>query len=48
MIPGSELPILDKLRQIGNLSTHQIKAFPIEKLNYALDIINHIMKSIIF
>lgn len=46
LIASSEQPILDKLRLIGNLSTHQIKAFPLDKLNYALDIINHVLKSI--
>jgi Domain of unknown function (DUF4145) len=40
------VPILDKLRIIGNFSTHEIKGFSIEKLEYALDIINHTLKSI--
>jgi len=46
LISTSELPILDKLRLIGNQSAHEIKAFPIDKLSYALDIINHVIKSI--
>jgi hypothetical protein len=46
MISTSELPILDKLRLIGNQSAHDIKAYSIEKLSYALDIINHILISI--
>jgi hypothetical protein len=46
LISSAELPILDKLRLIGNMSTHQVKAIPLDKLNYALDIINHVLKSI--
>lgn len=46
MISTTELPIIDKLRQIGNQSTHQIKEFSTEKLSYALDIINHVLVSI--
>lgn len=46
LISGAELPILDKLRLIGNDSAHQIKAFSIDKLTYALEIINHVLKSI--
>jgi hypothetical protein len=46
LISSSELPILDKLRIIGNQSTHEIKPFSLDKLNYALDIVNHILKSI--
>ncbi|MFL9483436.1 DUF4145 domain-containing protein [Chitinophagaceae bacterium LWZ2-11] len=45
-ISAAELPFLDKLRLIGNQSTHGIKIFPIEKLSYALDIINHTLISI--
>lgn len=40
------VPILDKLRVIGNFSAHEIKGFSIEKLEVALDIINHVLKSI--
>jgi hypothetical protein len=46
LISSAELPILDKLRLIGNMSTHQIKSFSLDKLNYALDIVNHVLKSI--
>lgn len=46
MISKTELPILDKLRLIGNQSAHEIKSFPAEKLAYALDIINHVLISI--
>jgi hypothetical protein len=46
LISTSELPILDKLRLIGNQSTHEAKAFSVAKLSYALDIINHILVSI--
>lgn len=46
LISQSEVPILDKLRLIGNFSAHEIKRFSIDKLEYALDIINHVLKSI--
>jgi ribosomal protein S27E len=46
LISSNEVPILDKLRQIGNFSAHSIKGFSLDKLEYALDIINHILKSI--
>jgi len=46
LISTSEKPILDKLRDIGNASAHQIKAFPIDKLEYALGIVNHVLMSI--
>jgi hypothetical protein len=45
-ISASERPILDKLRLIGNISAHEIKAISISKLNYALGIVNHVLKSI--
>lgn len=45
-ISTSELPILDKLRDIGNISAHEIKSFTMDKLSYALEIVNHILKSI--
>ncbi len=46
LISTAELPILDKLRLIGNMSTHEIKAISLDKLNYALDIVNNVLKSI--
>lgn len=46
LISKSEEPILDKLRQIGNVSAHEIKSLPLNKLEYALGIINHILRSI--
>ncbi len=45
-ISTTELPILDKLREIGNFSAHEIKKFSMDKLSYALDIINHVLISI--
>ena len=45
-ISKSELPILDKLRLIGNDSAHKIKAWPMRKLELALGIINHVLISI--
>ncbi|MCW3074621.1 MAG: hypothetical protein JWP69_1690 [Flaviaesturariibacter sp.] len=46
LISKNEMPILDKLREIGNFSAHQIIGFSIDKLTYALEIINHVLKSI--
>jgi len=46
LISANEIPILDKLRKIGNISVHEIKGFSIDKLQYALDIINHVLRSI--
>lgn len=46
LISKSEEPILDKLRLIGNSSAHEIRSLPIDKLEYALQIINHVLKSI--
>ena len=45
-ISATELPILDKLRDIGNISAHEIKSFSMDKLSYALEIVNHILRSI--
>lgn len=45
-ISRSELPILDKLRLIGNDSAHKIKIWPMRKLELALGIINHVLTSI--
>lgn len=46
LISTTELPILDKLRLIGNASAHEIKSLPIDKLELALSIINHVLVSI--
>jgi hypothetical protein len=46
LISKVEEPILDKLRQIGNDSAHEIQSLPINKLEYAFGIINHILRSI--
>ncbi len=46
LISANEIPILDKLRLIGNFSAHEIKSFSNEMLDYALEIINHILKTI--
>ena len=45
-ISKSELPILDKLRLIGNDSAHKIRSWPMRKLELALGIINHVLTSI--
>jgi hypothetical protein len=46
LISKNEVPILDKLREIGNTAAHRIKAFPSDKLSYALNIINHALTNI--
>lgn len=45
-VSAAELPILDKLRLIGNISAHEIKSLPMDKLELALSIINHVLTSI--
>ncbi|HZY80610.1 MAG TPA: DUF4145 domain-containing protein [Cyclobacteriaceae bacterium] len=45
-ISKSELPILDKLRIIGNDSVHKMKGLSMYKLELALGIINHVLISI--
>src|SRR5258707_3775139 len=47
-ISARELPILDKLRLIGNASAHEIKSLPMQKLEIALGIINHVLVIIYF
>lgn len=46
LISQQELPILDKLREIGNAAAHEIKAMQEDTLKHALLIINHIIRSI--
>lgn len=46
LISPNERELLDKLRVIGNMSAHEIKAFPMDKLGYALDIVNHVLQSV--
>ena len=46
LISRNDLPILDKLRELGNASAHQTKRFSSEKLGYALDVVNHALTSI--
>lgn len=45
-ISSAELPILDKLRVIGNVSAHKIKSVKMDALNHAIQIVNHVIKSI--
>jgi hypothetical protein len=45
-IAKNDIPILDKLREIGNTTAHEIKGFSNYKLKYALEIVNHVLKSI--
>lgn len=46
LISKSEEPILDKLRLIGNSSAHKMKKLSMNKLEYALGIVNHVLRSI--
>ncbi|HEX5171511.1 MAG TPA: DUF4145 domain-containing protein [Cyclobacteriaceae bacterium] len=46
LISKSELPILDKLRIIGNDSAHKVKGLSMYKLELALGIVNHVLTSI--
>jgi hypothetical protein len=46
LISKNSIPILDKLRAIGNMAAHEIKGFPPDKLTYALEIINYILKNV--
>lgn len=45
-IAKNDIPILDKLREIGNSTAHEIKGFSNHKLKFALEIVNHVLKSI--
>lgn len=45
-VSDQELPIIDKLRLIGNVSTHEIIALESEMLVHSLQIINHMLKSV--
>jgi hypothetical protein len=47
-ISKTELPILDKLRIIGNDSAHKMKGLPMKKLELALGIVNHVLTSIYY
>ncbi|GAA4339794.1 hypothetical protein GCM10023184_37150 [Flaviaesturariibacter amylovorans] len=46
LISKNDLPILHNLRELGNISAHEIKGFPIDMLTHALEIVNHILKGI--
>lgn len=46
LISTAEYPIVDKLRQIGNVSAHEIKGMDMDVLEHALQIINHVLRSI--
>lgn len=46
LISVSEIPFLDKLRLVGNISAHQIKSWPIKQLTYALRILNHLLEKV--
>lgn len=46
LITKKDLPALDKLREIGNISAHEIRSVQGHKLHYALKVVNHVLKSI--
>jgi hypothetical protein len=40
------LPVVDRLREIGNISAHKIQSIEIESLKHAVEIVNHLLKSV--
>ncbi len=45
-ISKNDLEIIDKLREIGNISAHQIKSHSITVIGSALEAVNHLIRSI--
>ncbi|MDN5215030.1 DUF4145 domain-containing protein [Fulvivirgaceae bacterium BMA12] len=45
-ISANKVPILHKLREIGNLDAHRIKSLFSTVLENALEIINHLLRSV--
>lgn len=45
-ISKNDIPKLNILRDMGNVSAHEIRAFSMKDLSDALDIIDHILKGI--
>jgi hypothetical protein len=46
LISAAELALLNKLRLSGKVSAKKIKTLPAEKLERAIQLVNHILKSI--
>jgi hypothetical protein len=46
LISKQELPIIDKLRTIGNTAAHKIKPANEDTLRHALLIVNHVLRSV--
>lgn len=46
LIAAKDLPILHNLREIGNVTVHQIKKPSEKTLHYSLEILNHTLKSL--
>lgn len=46
LIAAKDLPVLHNLREIGNVTVHQIKKPTKKTLNYSLEILNHTLKSL--
>jgi hypothetical protein len=45
-VSSAELPILHKLRTIGNVSAHEIKGIPFSVLKHAITVVNHLFRSV--
>jgi hypothetical protein len=46
LIASKDLPVLHNLREIGNITVHQIKRPNQKTLDYSLEILNHTLKSL--
>lgn len=46
LIAAKDLPVLHNLREIGNVTVHQIKKPNQKTLDYSLEILNHTLKSL--
>lgn len=46
LIAAKDLPVLHNLREIGNITVHQIKKSNQKTLDYSLEILNHTLKSL--
>jgi hypothetical protein len=45
-VSDKALPFIDRLREIGNISAHQIQTIDTDSLKHAVEIINHLLKSV--
>lgn len=47
-ISVKDLPLIHKLRMVGNVSAHQVKKFTDSQLDYALKAVNHLLKCVYY